>query len=324
MKRWMVSLAIAARGAPMASAQGLPALKLAFNTWVGYGPLYIAQEKGYFHQLGIEVSMKRIEDTASKGAALNQKRLDGIGTTADSQVIADSQGVPGVICLAMDKSAGADGVVAVKTITSVKDLKGKTVAVQRGFVGHFFLLYLLREVGLTAQDIQVQDMETDQAGAAFVAGRVDAAVTWEPWLSKAKMRADGHIVITSKEKPGLIVDVLAMRGDVLKTRPEDVKKLIKGWYMGVDFLSKNPKEGTAIIAKAFGLQEAETADMLSGVEFFDAKGNVDYFGTPAAPGQIYAVTSGANDVWLKAGVMKTAVDTKKIVDGTLVNQIGVK
>lgn len=322
MKRVFALAMLAVLAAVPLMAQDLPALKIAFNTWVGYGPLYIAQEKGFFRQNGIEVSMKILEDTASKGSALMAHRLDGIGTTADSQVISASQGIPGVICLAMDQSAGADGIVAVNTIASVKDLKGKAVAVQPGFVSHFFLLYLLDEVGLKPADITVQPFETGDAGAAFVAGRVDAAVTWEPWLSKARERKDGHVIVTSKEKPGLIVDVLAMREDIIKNRAADVKKLIKAWYMGVDYLKKNPAEGTAIIAKAFGLKTDETADMLSGVSFFDAKGNIEYFGTSAAPGMIHKVVAKANDVWLKAGQMKQAVDTMKIVDGTLVNQLG--
>lgn len=322
MKKSLAASAFAILISSYVAAQDLPALKIAFNTWVGYGPLYIAQDKGFFKQAGIEVKMTIIEDTASKGATLKAKRLDGVGTTADSQVIATSQGVPGVICLAMDQSAGADGIVAVSTIASVKDLKGKTVAVQPGFVSHFFLLYLLDEVGLGPKDITVQPFETGDAGQAFVAGRVDAAVTWEPWLSKAKERKDGHVIVTSKEKPGLIVDVLAMRDDIIKNRPEDVKKLIKAWYMGVEYLKKNPTDGAAIIAKNFKLSPAETADMLSGVSFFDGNGNLEYFGTAAAPGQIYKVVSKANDVWLKAGEMKQPVDTKKIVDGTLVNQIG--
>ncbi len=322
MKRLIIAMAVVLCITIPLKAQSLPALKIAFNTWVGYGPLYIAVEKGFFKQLGIEVRMTILEDTASKGAALKAKRLDGIGTTADSQVIAASQGIPGAICLAFDQSAGADGIVAVKTIASVRDLKGKSVAVQPGFVSHFFLLYLLDEVGLSPKDISIQPFETGDAGAAFVAGRVDAAVTWEPWLSKASERKDGHIIITSKEKPGLIVDVLAMREEVIKTRPEDVKKLIKGWYMGVDYLQKNQAEGQAIIARNFKLKPEETADMLTGVSFFDAKGNVGYFGSAAAPGQIYKVVAKANDVWQKAGEMKKAVDTKTIVDGTLINQIG--
>ncbi|MEW6364501.1 MAG: ABC transporter substrate-binding protein [Acidobacteriota bacterium] len=324
MRRSMVVVAIALVVATVVFAQSKPALKIAFNTWVGYGPLYIAQDKGFFDQLGIEVRMTRIEDTASKGATLKAKRLDGVGTTADSQVIAASQGIPGIICLAMDESAGADGVIAVNTVASVKDLKGRSVAVQQGFVGHFFLLYLLDEAGLSPKDIVVQDMETDQAGAAFVAKKVDAAVTWEPWLSKTKERADAHVVITSKDKPGLIVDVLAMRDDVIKNRPEDVKKLIQGWYMGVDYWKKNQADGNAIIAKNFGLETGAVAEMLSGVNLFDARGNLDYFGTAAAPGQIYKVVAKANEVWQKAGLMKVSVDTKKIVDGSLVNQIGAK
>ena len=117
-----------------------PSLKIAYNSWVGFGPLFIAQKMGYFEKEGIKVDLILMEGTGEKGSALSAGKIDGIATTVDAFVIQASRKVPGMIVMAFDESLGADGVVTTKDIKSVKDMKGKKVALQPGFVGHFFLV----------------------------------------------------------------------------------------------------------------------------------------------------------------------------------------
>jgi NitT/TauT family transport system substrate-binding protein len=84
---------------------------------------------------------------------------------------------------AVDESRGGDGFVAEKEIQTIADLKGKTVAYQKGIVSELYLGVLLKEVGLSLGDIEAVNLPFNDAGAAFVEQRVDAAVTGEPWLT---------------------------------------------------------------------------------------------------------------------------------------------
>ena len=68
----------------------------------------------------------------------------------------------------------------------------------------------LEKAGLTEKDIQLVNMNPDDAGAAFAAGKIDVAVTWEPWITKASGDKKGHVIFSSKETPNLILDVLAI------------------------------------------------------------------------------------------------------------------
>src|SRR5215213_658537 len=245
--------------------------RVAFNTWVGYGPLYIAQEKGFFKEEGLEVELQRIEGTGDRRAALIAGRIEALGSTIDDLVVGASQGVTARMVLGIDESAGADGIVAINSIKDIKDLKGKTVAVQPGFVNHFFLLYLLDRNGIPANDVRIEAMEPDAAGLAFVAQKIDVAVTWEPYLSRAKERSDGHVLITTADPVarGVIVDNLIVRDDVIQRRRTDVEKLIRAWFKAVLYLKTNPDDGNAIIGKAFGLSPKEVAETLKGVKLFD-------------------------------------------------------
>jgi NitT/TauT family transport system substrate-binding protein len=60
------------------------------------------------------------------------------------------------------------------------------------------------------------DMETAQAGAAFITKNIDAAVLWEPWLTKAREQGKGYVLASTREYPDLIVDTLAFNRDVIQ------------------------------------------------------------------------------------------------------------
>ena len=59
------------------------ALKLAHSTWVGYGPFYIAQEKGFFAEEGVEIELTIMESTPLKMGAFMAGRVDLVASTAD-------------------------------------------------------------------------------------------------------------------------------------------------------------------------------------------------------------------------------------------------
>ena len=51
-------------------------LKLAHSTWVGYGPFYIARDKGFFKEEGVDVELVIMEDTPIKMGALMAGQID--------------------------------------------------------------------------------------------------------------------------------------------------------------------------------------------------------------------------------------------------------
>src|SRR5512136_48677 len=227
------------------SAFGAAPIKLGMSTWLGYAPLYLAKEKGFFKKQGVDVEIVVIESPADRRAAFASDKIQGMATTVDTHVMtaAAENPIPVKQVLALDDSNGGDGIVAKKEIKTIKDLKGKTVAAQLGAgASYFWLNYVLAQNGLKLSDIQAVDMKAGDAGAAFVAGKVDAAVTWEPWLSRAKDTPFGQVLIASNQTPGIIVDSLAFKPDFLKRRGDDVKKIIAAWNEAVQFAAQSPKE----------------------------------------------------------------------------------
>ncbi len=314
---WWVSVGVLLLSLSVACAAAAEPLRIRYAVWVGYGPLFLAQQKGYFEAENVEVQLIRMEDPKESFPAMSAGRLDGIVSTIDTMIPHLKTGKEFQYVLALDDSAGGDGIVARKEIKSIRDLKGRRVAVQEGSVSQFFLNVLLRDAGLSEKDVQVVNMKPGDAGAAFVAGRVDAAVTWEPWLSTGKTASHGHMLVDSSQTPGLITDVLVFRRDVIERRPREIQSVVNAWNKAVAYWERNRAESNAVMARAVGdwLRDPKLfADVLTGVRFYDRPANARFFGTPQQPGPLYKVVQNALDITGRLGNLQVKVAPKDLVN----------
>jgi len=314
MQRMIVSAMLAlACWLPTAQAQGQKPLTVGMTTWVGYGLLHLAAEKGFFDKNGVRVSLTTVQDKPSTAAAISSGRLDGWATTVDTFIFYNAKRIGVKQVLAVDFSNGGEGIVAAPDIKTVADLKGRTLGAEEGSSTYFFTLNLLADHGMSMKDVKLQSMRAGDAGAAFAAGRLDAAATWDPWLSRAKERG-GHVLASSADLPGLIVDTVAFRTDVIEQRPQDVQNFIKGYFDAYDFWQAAPDEANAIMAKALGISAQEFAESLAGLEFVSRAENRRYIGNPAAPGQIHAVTQRGIEYYTQSGILKERFEAADVVD----------
>src|SRR5256714_1464008 len=296
-------------------------IHIASSTWTGYALIYLANAKDIWKKHGLTVNFKDVEDPNDRLIALTAGRLEGMASTVDAFARAQSNGVPAVEVFPIDASVGGDGILAKNTIKTVKDLKGQKVAVNQGSVSEWFLAQVLQKNGLSLADVKEQNMKSGEAGAAFVAGQVDVAVTWEPWLSKAKARADGVVLVSSKQYPDLIMDSFAFRKDFIDKYPATVKEFMKAYYDAFDWFQKNTNEGLGIIAKA----TSETADDvkadLETLTLFDLKTGKTIMGTKSSPGKINDNVKAAGDFWKAQGKIDSPVKPADAVNADFINSL---
>ncbi|RMD62768.1 MAG: taurine ABC transporter substrate-binding protein [Alphaproteobacteria bacterium] len=298
--------------------------KLAHSTWVGYGPLFIARDKGYFKEEGVDVELVNMEDVKIRFAALAAGRIDALATTVDTVLLYLKPGGPKYrYVFALDDSKGGDGVVADKSIKTIADLKGKKVAFTEGSVSQFYINVLLKQAGLSESDIEVVNMTAGDAGSAFVTGRVDAAVTWEPWLTRGKQSPHGHLLHDSSMSPGLITDVVVVPENVLKARAEEIKAIYRAWVRAVDFVKSNPDESYEIMAKGVGgwLKDPKVfAETLSGISYYGKTENEAFFGKPGKLGGLRTTLQNAIDIWSGFGKLQVKVTPEDLVSFVAVAQ----
>lgn len=299
------------------SAAAAETFRLGYSSWVGYGPFFLAKKNGYFKEEGIEVELVKVEDVAVRFAALAAGRIDAMAATIDTMPLyLKPQGTKYQYLFALDDSKGGDGVVASKEIDTIADLKGKKVAFTEGSVAQFYLNVLLRDAGLKQSDIEVVNMTGGDAGSAFVSGQVDAAVTWEPWLTKGKEAPHGQLLTDSSENPGLITEVMLAAADVTKARQPEIKALYRAWSRAVDFVKENPVEANRIMAKGIGgwLKDPNVfAETLAGVAYYDASMNAEFFGTADQPGSLQQTVQQALEIWQGFGRLQVSVEPADLV-----------
>lgn len=292
--------------------------RIGLGPWVGFGPLYLAQEKGFFKEAGVPVELSVLTGLAERNSALKSGQVDALAAPVDYFVLSAGNHLETTVVMAIDESVGGDGIVANKSIQKFEDLKGKRVAFQRGLPSEFFLRALLKDHGMRLEDLNGIDMETAQAGAAFIAKQIDAAGVWEPWLTKAQEQGGGHVLASTKEYPNLIVDCIAFNKDIVAQHPDDVQKIVNAIFKAIDYWKAHPEEANAIMAPHFQVDAAKYALILSGAKFGDLARNQQYFGTAAAPGPIFDVGRRASAIWLEAKVIQVPVKPEAIISTTFV------
>lgn len=287
--------------------------RIGLGPWIGFGPLYLAQEKGFFKEAGLEVELIVLTGIAERNSALKSGRIDALAAPVDYFVLSAGNNLETTIAMAIDESVGGDGIVARKEIAKIEDLRGKRVAFQRGLPSEFFVRALLQQHGLSMRELQTVDMETDQAGAAFIAGSIDAAAVWEPWLTKATEQGSGHVLASTKQFPNLIIDCLAFNQRRLAEDKAGAEAVVAAIFKAIDYWKAHGDEANAIMAPHFQIDAKKYGLILSGARFCDVARNREFFGTTETPGPIFEVARRASQIWKEAGVIEAPVDPKTII-----------
>ena len=154
------------------------------NINVGYMPNYgglwslmTAKEKGFFEEEGLNVTMTQFEDGPTIIAAMENGSVNFgyIGQGAHKLCV---QGNATII--ALSHISNGDALIGGPGISTVEDLKGKTVAYSSGTSSEDILRNALAAHNMTMDDIQAMDMDAPSIVTAMMSGGVDACATWSP------------------------------------------------------------------------------------------------------------------------------------------------
>jgi len=241
------------------------ALKIGLYYWPGNSPFFYAQDKGLFDSLPVELIS--FSDNRQKIEYWKSGKIDILNVTVDSAIRLIKE-TDGEIIAGLNISHGGDALISREVIEPIKKIKGKKIALEKGEISEFFLKYILYKNGLKISDVVIKDLKGDEIGTALINGSVDAAVLWEPWLSKAIELSRANVVVTSKDYP-VFADVLIAKKDFIGKNKEEIERLKKIWKESVELYQKDEKDFIRSIAPVVGLSSQELSQQLSKIEFFD-------------------------------------------------------
>lgn len=144
-------------------------LVVGYDLWIGYAPVFIAQDKGFFQEHGLTIKLVSFPGPGDTLAALIAGHLDVGLTTVNNAIFLHDKGASIVNVFFTDSSHGADTIVARTEIASLRDLKGRRIAATLGEVNHFLLLQALERAGLREEDCCASyDLELHRSAVRMV------------------------------------------------------------------------------------------------------------------------------------------------------------
>jgi NitT/TauT family transport system substrate-binding protein len=295
-------------------------VKLGFSAWPGWFPWQVAADKGIFQERKVNVNLKWFDNYNESIAALNKGTIDANSQTLSDTIHSLAEGKDLVIVLTNDNSTGNDAIVINNTIKSVKDLKGKKVAVEEGTVDHFLLIQALKRVGMSAKDIQLVPLETSKAADAFAAGTVDAAAVFAPFIDKALKRVGSRVLFSSKDFPGTISDHLVFTRKFVNEHPAQVQAIVNSWFETLEHINtgKNRDEDDLIMSKRAGVSLAEYKNYIDGTKIFRLEDNIEAFKSGKDNTYLPQSAVETTKFLLDNGLIKTKVDVSKLFDDRFV------
>jgi NitT/TauT family transport system substrate-binding protein len=254
------------------------ALRIGTNVWIGSEPLYLARDLGHLNAQ--TVRLVEYPSASEVLRAYRNQALDGMVISLDEVLALAADDLQPRIVLVIDVSHGADAVLGRAGLRSMADLKGKRVAVESGAVGAYVLSRALALNRMQPGDVQIVHLESNEHAAAFEQGRVDAAVTFDPFRSQM-LRAGATTLFDSTQIPGEIVDLLVVRDSVLEKNPASVSALLAGWFQAIDYLGRDQQDAARRMSVRQQVSGEQFLQNLRGLRFPSRDENFAMLAGPA-------------------------------------------
>ena len=261
LRRGLVALLAAAISSAALAADEAHTLRIGYQK---YGTLVLLKAKGSLEQRlaaqGVKVQWTEFPGGPQLLEGLNVGSVD-FGVTGETPPVFAQAAGADLLYVAYEPPAPASEAILVpkgSSLTSVADLKGKKVALNKGSNVHYLLVRALEDAGLSINDITPIYLPPADARAAFERGSVDAWVIWDPFLAAAEQQLQARSL---RNGEGLVDNhqfYLATRPYAQK-HPQVISTLIEE-VRGVGEDSKaDPDAVTAQVAPLLGLSPEITS-----------------------------------------------------------------
>lgn len=300
----------------------LGSLVYGWDPWPGTLPLLVASEQGYFAKYGLRVELKEEANNTTLLSDLASGAIDvASDVVANDVVLETNKGQSWQIVAVGDASIGADGIVARQDIASIKDLKGKRVAVEQDNFEELLLFAALDSEGLTLNDVTMVNLNAQDAAAAFIRQEVDAAVTYEPNFSQAVTEGNGRRLFTTADAPNLIIDTIVFPQSIIDSEPKKITAFLRAFLDGVTFLQDHPTEAYAIGEKYYHVPAAELATQIQRMSIYDLQDNARAMSHFAGRTSLYSSLTISDQFLRQVGLIEQGVYPDSVITPNFIQDL---
>lgn len=307
-RRHFLQLSVAAVSAVgLSGCSGSAPLRTGIHPWIGYEPLYLAEE---FNWLSDSVQLMKGAAASDSMSGLLSGELDAAALTLDEALRVFSQGIPLRVVAVTDVSVGADVLVVKPFITSLGSLRGRAIGVELGGVSGVMLFAMLERAGLRSDEVSVIDLPVHRHLEAWQNGDIDASICYQP-MASVLVQAGGARLFDSSQVPETIFDTLVVTEQAARRQPEAVRALVQGHFRGLRHLVRSMHDAVYRVASRQGITPEAVRQSLATVMLPELAANQRYL---AHHGRIEVVARRLTEVLIREGLMQTSPVYDRLAD----------
>lgn len=244
--------------------------------------------------------------------AYERGQVDAFGGTLVELLVAKEQSErqPQVVHVS-DYSNGGDLIVAQAAISDVKQLQGKTVAIEPGTLNAFILARALNHAGLEATQLTLVNLAQTDMLNALQKGTIDAAVTYSPFSIEMLKQPQLQQIFSSRQIPGEVPGVIIVDAQVLTTRKAEVLAMLRAFEAAHVYTDAHPDAAYRIMADR---EQISAEDFRNAVEndlkILRARDQASYFGPEQ---RLLKTLQNTQEVLLANGELSKATDLTALI-----------
>lgn len=284
-----------------------------------YNPLsLVIKEKGWLEVTlagkGVTVTWVQSAGSNKANEALRAGAIDVGSTAGSAALLARSNGSP-IKTISIYSQPEWAALVAAKgsAITSVDDLKGKSVAATKGTDPYFFLVQALEAAGLTTDDVTVQNLQHADGRAALENGSVDAWAGLDPIMATAEQVG---ATLFYRNLDFNTYGFLNATESFLKDKPELAQSVVDAYEKARIWAAENPEETAEILATAAGIKPEVASTVIL------KRSNLDVSGIPGEKQR--AVLAKIGPTFVELGNVKTQAEVDTALASLLDDSLALK
>ena len=221
---------------------------------IGYLPsdhdaaLFVADAQGKFGENGINTKMVQFNNGGDLMTAMASGEVD-VGYVGITPVLSSiEKGVP-VKVISAAQTEGSGIVVAKNSdISSVSDLAGKKVATPgEASIQHMLLTYYLDENGMSMDDVKVSAMKVPSMNDALKTNKIDAMITFEPYVTIAEENGAKVLVDSAEILPNHPCCVVVASDDFIKNHENETRTILEIHENATSYINNNTDEAAGLL-----------------------------------------------------------------------------
>jgi NitT/TauT family transport system substrate-binding protein len=262
MKKFSVALIIMVIALGSLSCQGTYSGKVDSITFANLhlqssALIYVAQDKNFFKNNGLSVTIKEFDTGTATSDALLKGQAD-LATMAEFLTVGNIFQKQDISIIGTMDKTNTQTLIGLKSrgISKITDLSGKRVGLGERTSSEFYLGRLLDLNGMDISRVTLVDLPPSKLDGSLANNVVDAVVGWAPYSNQIQDHFKSDTVSWEVQLNQPVFGLIIGKTDWVKNNPEIVRRFLKSLNDAVDFLLKNPDQAKAIVCTHLNYDKA--------------------------------------------------------------------